>query len=208
VQDQLQKMIEANQIRHVISTTSGTRTWDVKELVVPGINIELSHDTPLPIKLLYATPHTLGRDRIASACGAHFLYPDQHLLVVDAGTCLTLNMVLASGIFLGGNIAPGLTMRLQAMHEKTAGLPLADAGWPDTFIGDSTLHALQLGAGLGMVMEIEGFISRAKDAFGEVSVVMTGGDSAYLADKVECQIFVEPELVMKGLFKILSFNVQ
>jgi len=94
------------------------------------------------------------------------------------------------------------------MHEYTAKLPLAEIGWPSLTFGDSTFHALQNGACLGALMEIEGILSRAKDAFGAVFVVMTGGDSAFLAQRVESEIFLEPELVTKGLFKILSFNAQ
>jgi type III pantothenate kinase len=203
----LNALIASNDIQHVISTTSGKRDWNIDELNVKGVNIELTHTTPLPIRILYSTPETLGRDRIASACGAHALYPHQHILVIDCGTCITYNVILASGIFIGGNIAPGLHMRLKAMHDYTAKLPEVQPGWPQLEIGDSTVHAMQLGAGLGMVFEIEGMIRHTKDAFGTVSVVMTGGDAAFLASRLENQIFVEPELVVKGLFKILAFNV-
>ena len=115
-------------------------------------------------------------------------------------------MVLASGIFIGGNIAPGLQMRLTAMHEHTAKLPLVKPAWPEMPIGDSTEHAMQNGAALGMIFEIEGMIRHTKNAFGTVSVVMTGGDAPFLASRLENQIFAEPELVVKGLFKILTFN--
>ena len=205
--DALKNLIAANSIEHVISTTSGDRDWDTHELNVKGLNIELSHTTPLPIKIIYSTPETLGRDRIASACGAAALYPNQNLLIIDAGTCITYNMVLAAGIFIGGNIAPGLQMRLTSMHEHTARLPLVKPDWPQLQIGDSTEHAMQLGAALGMVFEIEGMIRHTKDAFSTVSVVMTGGDAPMLASRLEKQIFVEPELVVTGLFKILTFNV-
>jgi type III pantothenate kinase len=204
----LQKLIIENQVQHLISTTSGKRNWLVSDLHVPGKNIELSHTTPLPIKILYSTPETLGRDRIASACGAHALYPNQNILVIDCGTCITFNVVLASGIFLGGNIAPGLHMRLNAMHYYTSRLPKVKPGWPEIHIGDSTVHAMQLGAARGIISEIEGMIRHTKNAFGAVSVVMTGGDAPFLAARLENQIFVEPELVVTGLFKITAFNVQ
>jgi type III pantothenate kinase len=203
----LNKLIASHSIEHAISTASGDRNWGKHDLHIKGLNIELSHTTPLPIKIIYGTPETLGRDRIASACGAASLFPKQNLLVIDAGTCITYNMVLAAGIFIGGNIAPGLQMRLTAMHEHTAKLPLVQPDWPQVQIGDSTEHAMQLGAALGMVFEIEGMVRHTKDAFGTVSVVMTGGDAPFLASRLENQIFVEPELVVTGLFKILAFNV-
>ncbi len=195
-------------IQHAIVSTTGKNDLDIRELIITGLTIELSHDTPLPIDIVYDTPHTLGRDRIAAACGAHALYPSKNCLIIDAGTCITMDLLLASGIYLGGNIAPGLYMRLSAMHEQTARLPLVEPGWPDLAFGDSTLHALQNGACLGMIMEIEGLLYRAREAYGEVSIVITGGDCAFLANQMESQIFVEPELVTHGLFQILSFNVK
>lgn len=206
--DELKKIISTYPVEHVISSATGNRDWKLSDLNVSGKNIELTHETPLPISLVYATPQTLGRDRIAAACGAHALFPKKNCLVIDAGTCITLDVVLKTGVYVGGNIAPGLSMRLKAMHEYTAKLPLADIEWPTLPFGDSTIHALQNGACLGALMEIEGILNRAKNAFGQVLIVMTGGDSAFLAEKLESEIFLEPELVTKGLFTILSFNAQ
>jgi len=206
--DSLKNIIRTHYIQHVISSATGERDWTLSELNVNGKNLELTHEIPLPITLVYETPHSLGRDRIAAACGAHSLFPDKNCLVIDAGTCITMDVILKNGTYLGGNIAPGLSMRLKSMHEYTAKLPLADMQWPALPFGDSTIHALQNGACLGALMEIEGILRRAKDAFGEVFVVMTGGDSAFLAQSKESRIFLEPELVAKGLFKILSFNVK
>lgn len=196
------------QPEHAIMATSGPRDWTLESLHIPGKNIELNDQTPLPIRIVYTTPATLGRDRIAAACGAWSQYPGHHCLVISAGTCMTMDIILKSGTYLGGNIAPGLKMRLQAMHEYTARLPLVEPAWPESVFGDSTRHALQNGAGLGMIMEIEGIFRQAKNAFGEVLVVMTGGDAAFLAERLENQIFVAPELVTQGLFQILAFNVK
>jgi type III pantothenate kinase len=195
-------------IEHLIASTTGEYSWSISEIQVTGVSIELSHLTKMPVRLLYKTPETLGRDRIASACGAMVLFPAMNCLVVDAGTCITTDLILADGIFMGGNIAPGIRMRLQAMHEQTARLPLVEPGFPGSYLGDSTSHALQNGACLGALMEIDGLLFRAKQAYGDVSVVITGGDAGLLAGQAEYQIFVEPELVAHGLFQILSFNVQ
>ena len=195
-------------IIHAIISTTGKRTWNSDRLEAHGILIELDHETPLPIQIIYNTPETLGRDRIAAACGAYALHPDKKCLIVDAGTCITADLLLKSGTYLGGNIAPGIHMRLQAMHDQTARLPLVEPGWPDLPFGDSTLHALQNGACRGAAMEIEGLLNQARVAYGEVSIVITGGDSAFLAKQLESRIFVEPELVTQGLFQILSFNVK
>lgn len=204
----IQEVVQENNIEHFIISETGKKEWQVNSLNIKGKVIELTNTTPLPIEIVYKTPQTLGRDRIAASCGAHAVYPGKNCLVVDAGTCITTDLLLSKGIFTGGNIAPGINMRLEAMHEKTARLPLVEPGFPELAFGDSTLHALQNGACLGAVMEIEGILNRAKEAYGEVLVVITGGDAPLLAAKLECQIFVEPELVIQGLFQILSFNVK
>ena len=204
----IKELIRRHSVEHVIVSTTGVRERKISELGIKGKNIELSHEVPLPISIVYTTPETLGRDRIAAACGAKANHPGKNCLVISAGTCMTMDMLLGSGVYLGGNIAPGLRMRLQAMHEYTARLPLVEPGHPDLPFGDSTVHALQNGAGLGMVMEIEGIFQRAKNAFGEVLIVMTGGDAVFLADRIESQIFVAPELVTQGLFQIIAFNVK
>ena len=203
----IKELVRGNRIEHVIVSTTGIREWKLSDLGIKGKNIELNHEVPLPIRIVYSTPETLGQDRIAAACGAQANYPGKNCLVISAGTCITMDMLLGTGVYLGGNIAPGVRMRLQAMHEYTAKLPLVEPGHPDLAFGDSTVHAMQNGAGLGMVMEIEGIFQRAKNAFGEVLIVMTGGDAVFLADRIESQIFVAPELVTQGLFQILSFNV-
>ncbi len=200
-------LITRHVIEHVIISSTGKRDWSIGALGIKGKNIELSHETLLPIQLIYTTPATLGQDRIAAACGAKAQYPGKNCLVISAGTCMTTDILLGTGLYLGGNIAPGLRMRFQAMHEYTARLPLVDPHWPGNVFGDSTEHALQNGAGLGMVMEIEGIFQRAKDAFGEVLIVMNGGDADFLAERLESRIFVAPELVTQGLFQILAFNV-
>lgn len=195
------------QADHVIVCTTGERRWTLEDIRASGKKMELNHEVSLPIKLVYTTPETLGRDRIAAACGALAMFPGQHCLVISAGTCITMDMLLNSGTYLGGNIAPGLRMRLQAMHQFTARLPLAEPAWNDKAFGDSTIHALQNGACLGMRMEIEGIFQRAQNAFGTVLIVMTGGDAAFLAEQAENQIFVAPDLVTQGLFQILALNV-
>ena len=92
--------------------------------------IELDHLTSLPISIAYLTPQTLGRDRIAGAVAAQFLYPDEGKIIVDAGTCITYDFVDSNGCFLGGNISPGIQMRIRAMNSHTANLPLVEMEIP------------------------------------------------------------------------------
>ncbi|NUO02888.1 MAG: type III pantothenate kinase [Saprospiraceae bacterium] len=167
----------------------------------------LSETTPLPFQNLYRTPQTLGKDRLAAVAGAQALFPGQNCLVADAGTCITYEVLTANGSYLGGNIAPGLRMRLQAMHEFTAKLPLVEPGETENLFGYDTKSAMQNGAQEGIVLELEGYANHCRALFGPVQVLLTGGDADFLSKKLKSEIFVDQNLVLRGLDQILSYNV-
>jgi type III pantothenate kinase len=171
--------------------------------------LELETDTPLPIRLRYKTPHTLGKDRVAAAVGAFHLFPGENCLVIDAGTCITLDMVSAEGEFIGGNISPGIEMRLKAMHHFTARLPLVakTEELPDE-LGDSTENAIRNGGELGALLEMEGFIQRCKQKFQLLRVVLTGGDADFFVKHAKTKIFAHQNLVLIGLNQILQHNAK
>lgn len=169
--------------------------------------LELTTETPLPIQIAYKTPQTLGKDRIAAVVGALDMFPNENCLAIDAGTCITYEILTAAGVYLGGNIAPGLTMRLEAMHHFTAKLPLVEADETESWIGYSTKSAMQNGAQLGLALEVEGFIAHCRRELGKLNVIITGGDADFLKKKLKSQIFVNPNLVLQGLNKILNYNV-
>lgn len=169
--------------------------------------INLTAQTPLPIVNTYETPETLGKDRLAAVVGAWELYPKQHSLVVDAGTCITYDLLDAEGVYRGGNIAPGLQMRLRAMHEFTASLPLVSIKDIDQWVGYSTESAMRNGALLGAILEIQAFSDWRRQQIGRLNVILTGGDAVYFAKNWKRKIFVHPNLVLIGLNKILDYNV-
>ena len=167
----------------------------------------LSASLPIPVNNLYATPHTLGVDRIASVCGAWQRFPGTNCLVIDAGTCVTYDVVDKDGNYHGGSIAPGLRMRLQAMHTFTARLPLADIVDNPPLVGTTTEACLQSGAINGMVEEINGIIHRYQAEFEGLQVILCGGDGRFFENKLKESIFALPELVLSGLNSILIYNV-
>jgi len=167
----------------------------------------LSETTPLPFQNLYRTPQTLGKDRLAAVAGAQALFPGQACLVVDAGTCITYEVLTAEGAYTGGNIAPGLRMRLQAMHTFTAKLPLTEPGETENRIGYNTQSALMNGAQEGILFEIAGYANYCREQFGTVQILLTGGDADFLSKKLKSEIFVDQNLVLRGLDQILSYNV-
>jgi len=168
--------------------------------------IELSDKTPIPIKISYDTPETLGRDRIAAAVGADSLYPDEGNIVIDAGTCITYDFIDGNGQFMGGNIAPGIRMRIEAMHDHTANLPLVDPILNKNELGQSTKEALQNGAVRGTIYEIDSFIRLIENKYGISKTILTGGDAFYFVDYFKSKIFVVQNLVLIGLNKILHHN--
>lgn len=169
---------------------------------------ELNYETPVPIIQGYQTPSTLGKDRLAAVVGAYALFPNTNCLVIDAGTCITYDFIDESGVYHGGNIAPGIQMRMRAMHDFTARLPLPERKWADDWIGKTTKSALQNGSLFGILLECEGYMLRGKQRFGNMNVLLTGGDSQILAEKLKSQIFVNQNLVLHGLNKILNYNVE
>ena len=169
--------------------------------------IELDENTALPIANRYKTPQTLGKDRLAAVVGAYQLYPKTNCLIVDAGTCITYDVLTATGEYLGGNIAPGINMRYEAMHHFTARLPKVEKKEENDWIGRTTEEALINGGALGVCLELEGFIGLCEEKIGKINVILTGGDADFLAKTLKSKIFVNQNLVLIGLNKILAHNV-
>lgn len=167
---------------------------------------ELSHSTPLPIKLRYATPTTLGHDRIATAVGAYCETTGCNLLIIDAGTAVTFDIVNKNGEFLGGNISPGLKIRFSALNNFTDKLPLMDSNGDIPLVGYDTSTAIRAGVINGLVQEIDGYINDVNKEFGELKVFMTGGDAHFLAKRIKSRIFEDENLLTKGLNRILLYN--
>lgn len=170
--------------------------------------IELSHNTPIPIENQYETPETLGKDRLAAVVGAVFLKPESDILVVDAGTAITYDFIDSNQVYHGGNIAPGLNLRLRSLHEFTQKLPLVEAKIESPLLGNNTQSAMISGALHGIVFEIDGYINALKINYPQLSTFLTGGSTFYFDTKLKNAIFAERNLVLIGLNRILQYNVQ
>lgn len=205
--EKLNAYIKTKAIEHCIFASVNDKTIEADALKNDGIVLELTHETGIPVEIVYKTPDTLGKDRIAAVVGARDKFPGQHCLVIDTGTCITIDMLTDEGKFIGGNIAPGVDMRLLAMHFMTGRLPRVQKGFAGNMLGASTEEAVQNGAVLGVLLEIAGYIEMLKTKFSPLNVVLAGGDAQYLAGMLKSQIFVHPNLVLEGLNKILTFNV-
>jgi type III pantothenate kinase len=170
--------------------------------------LEINKQTPVPIRNNYRTPGTLGMDRLAAAVGARELFPDRDLLVIDAGTAITLDLIEANGTFSGGNISPGLRSRFRALHEFTQKLPLIEESdqWP--LIGQSTEEAIRAGVINGIIFELDGMIDQLKKKYPNIQPVLTGGDAGFFERRLKNPIFVKFEITLIGLNRILEYNVE
>ncbi|GET33148.1 type III pantothenate kinase [Prolixibacter bellariivorans] len=170
--------------------------------------LELSTTTPVPIKNNYRSKATLGLDRIAAAVGAAGLFPEKDLLIIDAGTAITYDIVDKKKGFMGGNISPGLKTRFRALHQFTGRLPLLTPtdNWPD--IGTTTEEAIQSGVLTGILSEVESVIDKMKSKWPELTIIVTGGDAEFFDKKLKSSIFVKFQITLLGLNRILEYNVK
>jgi type III pantothenate kinase len=165
----------------------------------------MHHRLKLPFLMGYKTPETLGADRLAAVAGAAFLAPDSDFMVVDAGTCLKFEY-LQNNTYQGGGISPGLTMRYRALSSFTNRLPEIQHQPFESKLGDSTETAILSGVQQGFLLEVEGRIQQYLAQNPSGKVFLTGGDAAYLAERLKTKIFAEPLLVHYGLYHTLRLN--
>ena len=182
---------------------------EAKELINRACEhvIWFDNNTPMPIEIDYRTPKTLGSDRLAAAIGAIEQAPGRNILVIDAGSAITIDLIDSKGHFRGGNISPGVRMRLTALHQYTSRLPQVDKEGEIPTFGYDTETAIRSGVIRGICHEIEGYIAEIKEVFPDVLVFLTGGDEKMLIDKIKSPIFADKYLVAKGLNKILKENI-
>lgn len=166
----------------------------------------LDAGTRLPLLLKYATPETLGPDRIAAAVGAWKKFPGRNVLIIDVGTAITYDVVTENAEYLGGNISPGKNLRFKALHDYTGRLPLVSADGDVPEIGYSTETAIRSGVLMGMADEIRGYVLRLSGEYKSLQVFFTGGDAKLFEKSIKNCIFADELLVLEGLDVICEFN--
>lgn len=204
----LKNVFKKNTITHSIIASTTHLDPDVLAFLTTRTKcLVLSHQTNLPLKNAYKTPETLGLDRLALACSAVKQFPEQNTLIIDAGTCVTYDFVDQKGVYQGGAISPGLTMRFKAMHNFTGKLPLITADdYEVSKIGQSTKASMQIGVVEGMLNEIDGFIESYQVDYEYLTVILTGGDHQFLSTRLKNSIFATSNFLLDGLNYILEYN--
>lgn len=169
---------------------------------------KLNYLSKLPFTTPVGKPETIGADRLALAAAAVYFFPKQHNLVIGMGSCITYNFINADHEFLGGGISPGMEMRMKALNQFTAKLPIVKPDGNVPLVGYDTVTNILSGVVMGMAKEMDGFIGAYKERYGNFNVHLTGGDLVYLAPHLKNQIFADPELIFKGLYAISEVNNQ
>jgi type III pantothenate kinase len=205
--EKLEKKLSPYKIdKAIISSVRNTPEYifDLLTVNIPEVHI-LNHKSKLPFKIEYDTPETLGTDRIAAVAGAYYHFPGEEILIIDAGTAITFEF-LSGEIYKGGNISPGLAMRFKALHKFTGKLPLVSPQDNYTFPGRNTNDAITAGVITGVTYEINEYIRTFEKKHTDFKIILTGGDSEYLKDKINYQFTYMPDIVIDGLNYILECN--
>lgn len=205
------EIFRAYPIEHAIFCSVSVENTAVRSWLAAHLEnyMELSYQTPIPLINTYSTPQTLGNDRLAAAVGAYSLGAGNPLLVIDAGSAITYDLVSADGQYIGGNIAPGMKMRFSALHDYTSSLPYVEPSENDTYelTGKDTRKAILNGVMNGILYEMEGYIRHYREIYPNLSVFLTGGNFSYFHNRLKITTFAERNLVLIGLNRILEYNV-
>ena len=177
----------------------------------------ITHKTTFPFYNKYETPHSLGIDRMVLASGAVLNFPKQNRLVIDAGTCITYDFIDENDNYLGGAISPGIRLRYESLHNYTAKLPLLSLelfeeqsknSEQHEFIGNSTSNSIHSGVLNGVQNEIEGFIAQYQRVYPKFIIILTGGDTEFLAKRLKNTIFANSNFLLESLNQTFQYKNQ
>lgn len=168
----------------------------------------ISHENSFPFFNNYATPNTLGIDRMVLAAGSALTFPNVPRLIIDAGTCITYDFVDENDVYHGGAISPGIFTRYQSLHNFTARLPLLTREMPVAMTGDSTNQSIHSGVVNGILFEIDGFIDSYKAKHSNIIIILTGGDSDFLAKRLKNTIFANSNFLLESLNQLSQYKAQ
>lgn len=163
-------------------------------------------DVDLGIEVLLDNPDEVGADRLVNAVAAGEAHGGS-LICVDFGTATTFDVIDKDGNYVGGAIAPGINLSLEALHAHAAKLPRVAVERPARVIGTGTVSAMQSGIYWGYVSMIEGMVARIREEYGApMKVIATGGLSAMFSKATAVIEVTEPDLTLRGLYTLYIKN--
>lgn len=191
------------------SIISNVSSYDKKVFEFLNMNSNLvlfDAEIKLPFKNKYGSVETIGNDRIALVSQASRLYPDKNVLVIDSGSCITYDFLNDKNEYLGGGISPGLNMKLKALNNQTARLPLVKKTQIKYLIGKSTETSILSGVINGTLGEINYIIEEYKKRYKKIVIILTGGDLNFLFNHIKNGILADPKFLLSGLNILIELN--
>ena len=208
--DQLIDLIREYDIQKSIISSVRNNLTEIEDILKKYTTyIRFSYQTPLPISIFYQSPETLGLDRLAGLMGARHFYPAQNVLVIDAGTCITYDLIDQQDAYYGGSISPGMQLRLKSLHHFTGKLPMVDLDpYFQQLQGRDTRESILSGVMNGILAEVQGIIESYHQKYPDLQVILCGGDARFFDTRLKNSIFaniisLKPDLVLIGLNEII-----
>ena len=191
----------------IISSVTSNYKTELTKIFKNSNLFDLSDDKiKLPFINSYKNSGSLGQDRVALISSAVFNYQNQNNLVIDLGTCITYDFIDLKGTYLGGAISPGITTRYKSLNQNTSNLPLLEFENIEKILGLTTNESIQIGVNNGIIGEINHYISTLKKSYPEFNIIITGGDSIFLLNKIKNAIFADQDFLASGLNYIIKLN--
>ncbi|MCJ0742012.1 type III pantothenate kinase [Pedobacter montanisoli] len=208
----LLQLIKEYEITNATVSSVNNDITQVADLLQDKVNyIEFTTSVKGNIHSYYQSGQTLGLDRWAKVIAASQLLPKTNCLMIDAGTCITYDLLNKDSEYFGGSISLGINMRFKALNHYTGRLPLITWNGNDDMIpeGNNTINAIRNGVLQGAVNEIIGFITNYNDKYPDLKIILTGGDAVFLTKQLKNSIFApqiiqEPHWVLKGLNEVIT----
>ena len=203
----IKSILDKTPITHSIASNVSESNNKLIELLSNKTNlIKFNSSLKVPFKNCYQTKNTLGKDRIALVSNASKEYPKENVLLIDLGSCITFDFLNSKNEYLGGSISPGLSMRYKSLNSYTANLPLINPKEIDYFIGRNTEDSIHSGIINGIVGELNSAIDKYKSQFKEIRIILTGGDSKFLFNRIKNSIFANSNFLILGLNFLIELN--
>ena len=201
------KLFPVNDIINIICSSVTKSYKDQLSKIFKKSNYYDFLDTNLKLPFInnYETK-SLGQDRIGLISSAVMKFKDQNSLVIDVGTCITYDFIDDENIYYGGAISPGIRMRYSSFTDYTSNLPLLKFQDLNKIIGTNTEESIHIGINNGIVGEINQYINSLKKSYSEFNIIITGGDSIFLLNKIKNAIFADQDFLASGLNNIIKLN--
>ena len=205
--ENIRNILECNQILYsIVSNVSSSENKLIQLLKIKTQFIPFNSSLKIPFKNNYKSKRTLGQDRIALVSSSMKQYPDENVLIIDLGSCITYDFINSENEYEGGAISPGLIMRYKSLNNFTSNLPFLEPKKINYIIGKNSKESIHSGIINGIICELNGTIDRYQKKFKEIRIILTGGDSKFLFSKIKNSIFANSNFLLLGLNFLIELN--